>query len=207
MLTQALQSAQNNASAATSRPSYLSVLTEAVRRLEGREIESEEEMIELLQRDLNRPDEDRYDNPTVYRMPVHVNEQRERVGARTHVMNTVNAQGTNGTQAFPLTLSTHSLATKVLITEGKGKGRKPKAYGVEYLKGEAMYSADRRYDGSEGELKRAYAKHEVIVSGGAFNTPQILKLSGVGPREELEALNIPVIVDLPAVVSRALAPK
>lgn len=43
------------------------------------------------------------------------------------------------------------------------------------------------------------ARKEVIVSGGTFNTPQILKLSGVGPAEELNKFNIPVVVDLPAV--------
>jgi choline dehydrogenase len=173
-------------------------LTEAVRRLQGVEIEGEEEMNEYLQTDLNRPDADRYD-PNVYMMPAHINERIERAGARTYIIDTVNGGSTNDSQAFPLTLSTQSLATKVLFTNGEGK--KPRAYGVEYLKGEAMYSADRRYDGSEGELRRAYAKKEVIVSGGAFNTPQILKLSGIGPRDELEALDIPVIVDLPAVVS------
>jgi choline dehydrogenase len=43
------------------------------------------------------------------------------------------------------------------------------------------------------------ATREVIVSGGTFNTPQILKLSGVGPRDELESFDIPVVVELPAV--------
>jgi choline dehydrogenase len=39
----------------------------------------------------------------------------------------------------------------------------------------------------------------VIVSGGTYNSPQILKLSGVGPKGELEKFDIPVIVDLPGV--------
>ena len=43
------------------------------------------------------------------------------------------------------------------------------------------------------------ASREVVLAGGAFNTPQLLMLSGVGPREELERHGIPVRVDLPGV--------
>jgi choline dehydrogenase len=40
---------------------------------------------------------------------------------------------------------------------------------------------------------------EVILCGGAFNSPQLLQLSGVGDPSDLEALGIPVVHDLPAV--------
>ena len=49
-----------------------------------------------------------------------------------------------------------------------------------------------------GRMKTVAAK-EVILCGGAFNTPQLLQLSGVGNAKDLTALGIPVVRDLPAV--------
>lgn len=51
----------------------------------------------------------------------------------------------------------------------------------------------------DGHTKRINAKKEVIVAGGAVNSPQILMLSGVGPREELQRVGIRVVHDLPGV--------
>lgn len=56
------------------------------------------------------------------------------------------------------------------------------AFGVEFLR--------------EGKLHRVRATKEVILSGGSVNSPQLLMLSGVGPRKELEKHKIPVIQDL-----------
>ena len=50
--------------------------------------------------------------------------------------------------------------------------------------------------GAEHEVR---ARREVIVSAGAINSPQLLKLSGVGAAAELAALGIPVVHDLPGV--------
>jgi choline dehydrogenase len=102
----------------------------------------------------------------------------------------------------PLTLQFNSLVTKVLFDDKKkyGNSTKPKAIGVEYLRGEFLYSADPRYDSSKkGTVGKAFASKEVIIAGGTFNSPQILMLSGIGPKEELEKFNIPVVVDSPGV--------
>ncbi|KAH9493799.1 hypothetical protein DERF_014527 [Dermatophagoides farinae] len=42
-----------------------------------------------------------------------------------------------------------------------------------------------------------YARKEIILSGGSINTAQLLMLSGIGPRDHLESLGIPVIANLP----------
>jgi choline dehydrogenase-like flavoprotein len=49
------------------------------------------------------------------------------------------------------------------------------------------------------EGRKLLARKEVIISGGALNTPQILKLSGIGPSKELRKHKIPVVLDSPMV--------
>jgi choline dehydrogenase len=165
------------------------------REAEGIEVEStdHERMSELYQRDINRLDNDRYSQNTLFLVPDAINPITGRRSSIADYINSVVADG------FPLTLSMHSLATKILFEDRPGK---PKANGVEYMLGEALYSVDRRYNASQmGEIRTVRAKKEVIVAGGSFNTPQILQLSGIGPAEELRKWDIPVRVDLPAVVS------
>nr|MDP9119827.1 GMC oxidoreductase [Acidobacteriota bacterium] len=53
--------------------------------------------------------------------------------------------------------------------------------------------------GEAGEPRRAYASREVILAGGAFNSPQLLMLSGIGPKEHLASVGIQAQVDLPGV--------
>ena len=155
--------------------------------------EDNEGMIQLFDRDINRVDADRYETPLMFVLPSAIY-----AGNRSSITDHISGAIAAG---HPLTLSLHSLATRIIFDE-QSDG-KPKAVGIEYLEGEGLYSADSRYNSSStGQLKTVKAKREVIVSGGTFNTPQVLKLSGVGPREELEALDIPVMVDLPAVVSQ-----
>ena len=60
-----------------------------------------------------------------------------------------------------------------------------KAIGIEYIK--------------DGQVRRSKANKELILCGGAINTPQLLMLSGVGSASELEKHNISVVLDLPGV--------
>jgi choline dehydrogenase-like flavoprotein len=50
-----------------------------------------------------------------------------------------------------------------------------------------------------GSEHKAEAKKEIIVSAGAFNSPKLLMLSGLGPKEELEKHKIPLVKELPGV--------
>ncbi len=50
-----------------------------------------------------------------------------------------------------------------------------------------------------GQLRTARARREILVSGGAYNSPQLLQLSGVGPAELLKSHGIDVVLDAPGV--------
>ncbi|XP_078040734.1 uncharacterized protein LOC144471980 [Augochlora pura] len=76
-----------------------------------------------------------------------------------------------------LHIAMHSHVTKILI-DPKSK----RTYGVEFVRNDKVF--------------RIRAKKEVIVSAGSVNSPQLLMLSGIGPREELKQHGIPVIQNL-----------
>jgi choline dehydrogenase len=92
--------------------------------------------------------------------------------------------------------------TKILFNTTGVNSETPQAIGVEFLAGKSMFSADPRFNASvKGTKMQVFARKEVIISGGVFNSPLLLKLSGIGPKDELESFNISVIVDLPGVGS------
>lgn len=98
-----------------------------------------------------------------------------------------------------LTVQTGALVTQILF-EDDPDGKK-RATGVEYLEGHHLYRADPHADirPDAGMRRTVLASREVIVSGGAFNTPQILMLSGIGPKADLEKQGVEVKIDLPGV--------
>ena len=71
-----------------------------------------------------------------------------------------------------------TLVTKIITDRGR-------ATGIEYLQ--------------SGEIKRAHATREVILSGGAINSPHLLMLSGIGSAEMLMRYDIDIVVNLPGV--------
>jgi choline dehydrogenase len=77
-----------------------------------------------------------------------------------------------------LRVETSALAQRLLF-----EGRRARA--VEYRQG--------------GVLRTARARKEILVSGGAYNSPQLLQLSGVGPAELLKQHGIDVVLDAPGV--------
>jgi choline dehydrogenase len=92
-----------------------------------------------------------------------------------------------------LRIEMNALATRVLFDTNN------RAIGVEYLRGERLYRAHANPNTEPGEPASLFASREVILAGGAFNTPQLLLLSGIGPRETLDRFGIPVRAALPGV--------
>ncbi|KAI8685243.1 GMC-OxRdtase-N domain-containing protein [Fusarium keratoplasticum] len=149
------------------------------------------QLLRLLVGDVNSADPQRDMTEGIYQVPLSVGNGR-RSGTRDLIMNTA--------RQYPLKIKTKCLATKVLFEENAGTNTTPKAIGVEFLEGRSLYKADPRSSSStSGTKRRALVSREVILAAGAFGTPQLLMLSGIGPKDDLERLCIHVVKDIQGV--------
>jgi choline dehydrogenase len=101
----------------------------------------------------------------------HINDDDTRASASTAFIDPVRDREN-------LTVTDSAEVTRVIIENGR-------AVGVEYIK--------------NGETQRANADKEVILSAGAFLSPKLLLLSGIGPADHLREHGIEVLVDVPGV--------
>lgn len=109
----------------------------------------------------------------------------KRNGTRERILDTV-AEG------HPLDIMTNTFGLRVVF-EGS------RAVGVEIAKGARLYGATIGDRGVETERATVYANHEVILAAGAFNSPQLLMLSGIGDPAHLVEHGIGVVAARPGV--------
>jgi choline dehydrogenase-like flavoprotein len=105
-------------------------------------------------------------------------ENHQRVGARERLLSVA--------KQYPdrLRIELNALATRVLFDD------RHRAISVEYQKGERLYAAHPNASTGAAETRIASARREVILAGGAFNTPQLLMLSGIGDPDLLSKCGI-----------------
>jgi choline dehydrogenase len=142
--------------------------------------------------DTNDPDIVNGNREGLYRIPLST-----RDGRRSGVTEFIYATSAHPVYGANLTIWEDTLVTKVKFDNGR-------AQGLEYFKRKRTYRADR--DDTKLDrtplpqvLDTVTATKEVILAAGAFNTPQLLMNSGVGPASHLAANNIPIIADRPGV--------
>jgi choline dehydrogenase-like flavoprotein len=119
--------------------------------------------------------------------------ERDAVGARYAPLTTDNHQRVGTRErllsvakkhADRLRIELNALATHVVFDD------RNRAIGVAYQKGERLYAAHTGASTAAGEGRMARARREVILAGGAFNTPQLLMLSGIGDPDVLGGCDI-----------------
>ncbi|KAF2794930.1 GMC oxidoreductase [Melanomma pulvis-pyrius CBS 109.77] len=151
---------------------------------------------DVLLRDINVDTPGRDAAEGLYQVPLTMDDYH-RNSARELILNTANAKNADGSRKYHLDILLNTLATKVRFDTSVTP---PKAIGIDFLSGSSLYRADPRASSTAGGTAGSVAaSREVIISAGSFNTPQLLKLSGVGPAAELSQQKIPLVADLPGV--------
>ncbi|KAL1716590.1 hypothetical protein EV715DRAFT_293071 [Schizophyllum commune] len=91
-----------------------------------------------------------------------------------------------------------TLATKIVLCQGEDDTQ-PKAIGVEVARNAGLPVQSNFHRKKHLKTEKIYAKKEVIVSAGVFQTPQLLMLSGIGDEKDLSKFGINTVVHAPGV--------
>ncbi len=130
----------------------------------------------------------------VFQFPLATREHK-RNGTREYLIATA-----RDARRFPLRIKTQALVTKVLFADDKDENGNWRATGVEFMDGAGLYQADLAGAAtSQPQTYTVRAKREVILAAGAFNTPQLLMLSGFGDEAHLRDKGIEPRKHLPGV--------
>jgi choline dehydrogenase len=183
-------------------PQMLSMLTAAQTVMKGSPappLQNAADLRSMFTLDLNTDYPNRDTTNALYQIPMSV-QGGVRSSPRDLLLATAGAKNPDGTKKYKLDIRLNAFVTKIRFSNSSSS--KPRAIGVDFLDGQSLYTADPRTtttSASAGLPGSVNCTREVILAAGAFNTPQILKLSGIGPRAELKKFAIPVIADLPGV--------
>jgi choline dehydrogenase len=142
----------------------------------------------------------------VSRIPCAINENGERSSPRRRLLDLTRPESPH---RHRLHLLTGACVTQVVLVDDPhpamigGKEARYRATGVRCLPQEHVYQADpqRTDPGSDWKdrLVTLHCQREVVLCGGAFNTPQLLMLSGVGPWDHPRDSGLPERIQLPGV--------
>ncbi|KAI1759912.1 GMC oxidoreductase [Hypoxylon sp. FL1150] len=155
---------------------------------------SDDDLKALMNKDINGPEPGRDQSTGIFGMATHTTATGERFSAANYIKRALEEN-----PDLPLEIRLNSFLTNIQWDQ-LSPDQPPAVMAIDYVVGQSAYKADPRYDPSKNTTAGfSWVGKELIIAGGTFNTPQILKLSGIGPAEELQRHNITVVADVPGV--------
>jgi choline dehydrogenase len=150
-----------------------------------------DELVGLLKRDLNNASPGRDQTEGLFSIPQAMKNGR-RAGTRELLKETERLKPNH------LFIETEALVSRIILDEKLVDG-KLRASGVQFMKGGNLYRAHRSPDSNPNSAQRltanVTAKGEVIVAAGVYNTPQLLMLSGIGPKSQIGEVGQPIALN------------
>lgn len=179
---------------ATDGTELLKVIAESSGSVGNSTAISDADLRTLVNRDINGPEPNRDQLTGVFGMATHTDAAGHRFSPANYIK-----QALKENPDLALQVRYNSFLTNIQWDQLSAE-QPPAVMAIDYVVGPSAYKADPRYDPNQNTTAGfSWVGKELIIAGGAFNTPQILKLSGIGPAEELQKHNITVVSDVPGV--------